>query len=83
MKFHQKYDKKEKEENVTAKENCTESKLEKKCVAQDSEKKEIIRLTKHKQKNWEGSQKCSNLRKVVIFKYFRPLQFVSSGFSAG
>ena len=47
------YDKKQKEDKVTAKENYTESSLEMKCVTLDLEKKEIIQQTENQEQNWE------------------------------
>ena len=53
----QKYDKKEKEEKVTTKENYTESNLEKKYVALEPGKKEIIQQKGNEEQNWAENEK--------------------------
>ena len=53
----QKDDKKEKEEKITTTESYTESNLEKKYVALESEKNEIIQQTENEEQNWKENEK--------------------------
>ena len=53
------YDKNQKEEKVSTKENYIESSLEMKYIALELEKKEIILQTKNQERNWEKNLKDS------------------------
>ena len=53
----QKDDKKEKEQKITTTESYTESNLEKKYVALESEKNEIIQQTENEEQNWKENEK--------------------------
>lgn len=53
----QTHDKKEKEQKVTIKENCTANNLEKKQVALELEKNETIQQTENEEQNWKENEK--------------------------